>query len=76
MPQKELLVPKEIKPKNENQTKSKIELHPKIMKGSESDSKGPPAAIPVAAARASSNPTAMNGAFGIASISSVMMPAW
>lgn len=36
----------------------------------------PPAAIPVAAARASKRPTATNGAFGMDSISSVTMPAW
>jgi hypothetical protein len=36
----------------------------------------PPAAIPVAAARASKRPTARNGAFGKESISSVTLPAW
>lgn len=36
----------------------------------------PPAAIPVAAARASKRPTSKNGAFGMESISSVTMPAW
>lgn len=36
----------------------------------------PPAAIPVAAPRASKRPTARNGAFGKESISSVTMPAW
>lgn len=35
----------------------------------------PPAAIPVAAARASKRPTARNGALGMDSISSVTMPA-
>lgn len=56
--------------------KSKIESHLRKVEGSESDSNVPPAAMPEAAARASSNPTAMNGAFGIASISLVMIPAW
>lgn len=36
----------------------------------------PPAAIPVAAPRASSRPTARKGAFGMDNISSVTMPAW
>lgn len=46
---------------------SKIEMYYKML---------PPAAIPVAAPRASKRPTTRNGAFGMDSISSVTIPAW
>jgi len=36
----------------------------------------PPAAIPVAAPRASKRPTTINGVLGIDNISSVTMPIW